>query len=164
MDLQKVNKILFTILIVVLFSCDDKKYDSYQTVENATWKINHPYSFEVDVQEISKPHNVFLNIRTDKNYGFRNLFVISELTYPDGVSVQDTLEYEMADAFGNWLGDGITDVKNNQLYYLENFTFPEKGTYKFKFIHAMRKRGALEGLYELEGIRDIGLRIEELQN
>lgn len=164
MDLQKVNKILFTILMVALVSCDNKKYDSYQTLENANWQINKPISFEVNLEAISKPHHVFLNIRTDKNYPYRNLYVISKLTFPDGVAIQDTLEYEMADAYGNWLGDGLTDVKNNQLYFLENYTFPKQGTYQFEFTHAMRKRGELEGLQTLEGVRDVGLRIEEVQN
>lgn len=164
MDLQKVNKILFTILLVVLVSCDDKKFDTYQTLENAHWQIDKPVSFEVDLEAISKPHHVFLNIRTDNKYPYRNLYVISKLTFPDGIAIQDTLEYEMADTYGNWLGDGLTDVKNNQLYFLENFTFPQKGKYTFEFAHAMRKRGDLQGLKALEGVRDVGLRIEEVQN
>lgn len=164
MDLQKVNKIFCIVLIALFASCDGNKiYDTYQPIENNSWSIDQPISFNVTIKENTQPLNVFLNIRNDNNYRFRNLYIISNLKMPDGVTIKDTLEYEMCDAFGNWLGTGITDVKNNKLFYLENYTFPQKGEYQFEFTHAMRKRGNLDGIKELEGIKDIGLRIENTQ-
>lgn len=162
MGLLKVNKILFCIVLILSFSCDRyKKYDSYQTLENKVWKAKDSVLFKVGIEDISKPHHVFLNVRTDNQYQYRNLYVISKMTLPSKIVIQDTLEYEMADAFGNWLGEGFTDVRNNKLYFLENYTFPETGTYRFEFFQAMRKRGQVEGISELLGITDVGLRIEE---
>lgn len=165
MDRLKVNNLFYIFLVVFLASCDGNKiFDSYQPIENNSWSLKNSINFNVDIQEVSQPLNVFLNIRNNNNYAFKNLYIISKTTFPDGVSVKDTLEYEMCDAFGNWLGDGITDVKNNKLYFLENHSFTQSGTYQFEFTHAMRKRGDLNGLQELEGIQDIGLRIEKSQN
>jgi hypothetical protein len=44
-------------------------------------------------------------------------------------SIIDTLEYEMANPDGTLMGKGITDTKENKLFYKENFTFPKWETY-----------------------------------
>ena len=149
-------------MLVVFVSCDEAKiYDSYQTLTNKAWELDTPVVFDVVVDDTIKKHHVFLNVRTDNEYLYRNLYVLSKLTLPNKTVIQDTLEYEMADAFGNWLGEGLTDVRDNKLYFLENYQFPEKGNYQFEFSHGMRKRNEVEGIENLTGITDIGLRIEE---
>ncbi|NIJ44013.1 gliding motility-associated lipoprotein GldH [Wenyingzhuangia heitensis] len=156
------NKLLFCVVLILSISCDRyKKYDSYQTLKNGTWQAKDSVVFKADIKDTIQSHHVFLNVRTDNNYQYRNLFVISKVTLPSKIVIQDTLEYEMADAFGNWLGDGLTDVKNNKLFFLEDYIFPERGTYQFEFFQAMRKRGEIDGVPKLFGVIDVGLRIEE---
>lgn len=163
MGLLRVNKILVIVLLLLFVSCDEVKiFDSYQTLTNKAWELDKPVVFKVAIEDISKKHHVFLNIRTDNDYLYRNLYVLSKLTLPNKTVVQDTLEYEMTDPFGNWLGVGLTDVRDNKLYFLENYQFPEKGTYQFEFSHGMRKRNEIDGIQSLTGITDIGLRIEKL--
>lgn len=166
MGLLRVNKFLIGILFFVTFvSCDSKKeYDSYLSMDNESWNINNSVKFKVDIEDIERQKNVFLNVRTNSSYLYRNLYVIGKMTLPNGAVLKDTLEYEMADAFGNWLGDGITDVKENKLYYLEKYKFPIKGEYVFEFSHAMRKRGNVQGVLDLEGVTDVGIRIEKTQD
>lgn len=62
---------------------------------------------------------------------------------------------------GNFLGTGITDIKENKLEYKTNVAFPYKGDYNIHVQHAMRKTRNVEGLIFLEGITDIGLQIEK---
>jgi len=158
-----VNKFLILVVLSVFVSCDDAKtFDSYKTLTNKAWGLDVPIVFKVAIDDVSHKHHVFLNIRTDNDYLYRNLYVLSKLTLPNKTVVQDTLEYEMTDAFGNWLGQGLTDVRDNKLYFLENYQFPEKGVYQFEFTHGMRKRNDIEGVPSLTGITDIGLRIENL--
>jgi len=162
MGLLKLNNILSCVILILLFSCDRyKKYDSYQSLENEVWMSDNTVVFNVVIDNVKQPTDVFLNVRSDSKYQYRNLFIVSKITSPKKNVLQDTLEFEMADAFGNWLGEGLTDVKNNKLYCLENYTFQEKGTYQFEFSQAMRKRGEIHGISELSGITDVGLRIEE---
>ncbi len=165
MVLQKLSK--YTVLLIgvlLAVSCDQfKKYDHYKTLEKGSWHQDSIISFEVTLEDTLVPHHVFLNLRTDNRFPYRNMFVISTITSPEGFSFKDTLEYEMADAFGNWLGEGLTDVRNNKLFLLENYQFSTKGKYVFKVEQAMRKRGNVEGVNELLGILDVGLRIEEAQ-
>jgi len=162
MGLLKLNNILSCVILILLFSCDrHKKYDSYQSLENEVWTSDNIVVFNVDIDNVKQPTDVFLNVRSDSKYQYRNLFIVTKIISPEKNVLQDTLEFEMADAFGNWLGEGLTDVKNNKLYFLENYIFQEKGTYQFEFSQAMRKRGEINGISELSGITDVGLRIEE---
>lgn len=85
------------------------------------------------------------------------------MEFPSGYKVIDTLEYEMTDVFGNWLGAGFTDIKENKLFYKENVIFSEKGAYKFSVQHATRSVNDIEGEIPLHGITDVGLRIENVK-
>ncbi len=90
------------------------------------------------------------------------MFLIVNIDFPNNNVVVDTLEYEMADIEGNFLGYGFTDLKENILEYKTNVVFPTKGTYTFSIQHAMRKSGDVNGIDLLEGVTDIGLRIEKI--
>jgi gliding motility-associated lipoprotein GldH len=89
------------------------------------------------------------------------------MDYPNGKIEKDTLEYKMAEPNGKLLGTGFTDVKENKLWYKgykEPFVFKEKGEYKINIQHAMRQNGQVKGIDNLEGITDIGFRIEKAKN
>ena len=68
----------------------------------------------------------------------------------------------MADAEGNMLGNGFSDIKESQLYYREKMKF-KKGNYKIHIRHAVRETGKVTGVDELKGITDVGFRIESLE-
>jgi gliding motility-associated lipoprotein GldH len=76
------------------------------------------------------------------------------------MTVVDTLEYEMTDAKGQWLGTGFTDVKESKLFYKENVVFNEVGDYKFSIQQATRSINDIEGENPLKGITNVGLSIE----
>jgi gliding motility-associated lipoprotein GldH len=86
--------------------------------------------------------------------------VIVSLEQPGGVTKVDTLEYQMADADGNLLGNGFTDIKESKLYYKERQRF-KKGIYKVHIRQAARKTGKVTGVEKLEGITEVGFRIEK---
>ena len=105
-------------------------------------------------------YNLFLNIRNTEDYPFNNLFIITELTYPQGKTLSDTLEYAMAYPDGKLIGTGFTSLKENKLIYKEGFRFDETGEYTFQISQAMRKYDQINGVKELKGISDVGLPIE----
>ena len=71
------------------------------------------------------------------------------------------MEYELANPDGSLMGQGLTDTKENKLFYKENFVFPKAGKYYINIQQAVRKSGKIEGVELLEGITDVGLRIEK---
>ena len=72
----------------------------------------------------------------------------------------------MAAPNGELLGSGFTDIKENKLWYRgyeSAFRFSEEGNYEVNIRHAMRKNGKVKGVENLEGITDVGFRVEHAQ-
>lgn len=145
-------------------SCDSNMvFDEYKTVPNQ-WHKDSIITFEVNPPDSTKTYNLFVNIRNTNAYKFSNLFLIVDMNFPNGKTIKDTLEYEMAKPNGELLGEGFTDIKENKLWYKEAVIFNEKGIYTINIQHAMRNNGSVEGVDELEGITDIGFRVEPTKN
>lgn len=149
-------------LIVLMVSCDSKRvFDEYNAINKEGWGINTPITFQFAVNDTLAEKNLFINIRNNKDYQFSNLFLITKMQFPDGQSMVDTLEYDMADNTGKFLGKGISDIKESKLFYKENIVFPATGAYSLAIFQAMRKSGEVDGISGLQGITDVGFRIEK---
>ena len=152
------------ILGITICSCDTNRvYDEYKSVPNQ-WNKDSVISFKVTPPDSINGYNLFINLRNTNDYKYSNLFLIVEMDYPNGKTVKDTLEYKMADPNGKLLGTGFTDVKENKLWYKgykAPFVFNETGEYEVKVQQAMRQNGQIGGIDNLEGITDVGFRIEQ---
>lgn len=157
------NSFLVFGIALIFISCDKTQiFDEYHSFQNG-WDKKNSVIFTFDQEISKKPNNMFINIRTNNDYEFNNLFLITKLEQPSGLIKVDTLEYEMADSDGNMLGVGFSDIKESKLWYKENAKFPEKGKYKISISQAVRKTGKVKGVEKVKGITEIGFRIETLQ-
>ncbi|AWG20727.1 gliding motility lipoprotein GldH [Flavobacterium faecale] len=153
------NSFLLLLMAISLFSCDKKRvFDEYKSVGSA-WHKDSIVSFDLPELDSTKTYDLFINLRDNNNYPYNNLFLIVTLEKPNGYTKVDTLEYEMAAADGSLLGDGFTDIKESKLFYKEGVRF--RGKYKLNIKQAVRESGKVPGVTELEGVTDIGLRIEK---
>ncbi|PWL40514.1 gliding motility lipoprotein GldH [Flagellimonas aquimarina] len=157
------NKFLMALVFSLsLASCDSNLvFSDYEVMENASWKIDNPVEFEFSKLDSVQAHDMFINIRNDNTFQFNNLFLITELEYPNGNTLKDTLEYKMAEVSGEWLGKGLGSIKENKLWFHEKIVFKDSGVYRVSVSHAMRKNGAVDGIHILNGITDVGLEIEK---
>ena len=163
--LRKTHKYGFVLLLLIcLVGCDEYRvFDKFTSVGIDGWEKENLVGIEFEIIDSLEPYDLFIQLRNTSEYEYSNLFLITELQYPSGFHLVDTLEYKMADSYGNWLGDGFTDIKENKLFYRENFRFSEQGTYIINIQQAMRNRNQLEGLQSVKGISDVGFRIERKQ-
>lgn len=146
--------------LLVLLSCDKTRvYDEYQSLPNE-WHKDTIVSFKIEAPDTVNNYNLFINLRNNADYQFSNLFLITEISFPYGKVVSDTLEYEMAKPSGEWLGTGFGELKENKLWYKENFQFSEAGQYTVNIQQAMRKRDSVKGLEKLKGVTEVGFRVE----
>lgn len=120
-----------------------------------TWKLLDIPAFKIPVTDTLNSNNVFFTIRTGSSYPFRNIYLFVTTTSPDGKSITDTLQYNLADEKGKWYGKGFGDIHELNLPYKTNVYFPVKGSYQFKIQHGMR-------VEDLKGVYDFGLRIEKI--
>jgi len=159
------SKLFYSFLLFSLFlvSCDSKSvFDDYETVPEV-WNKDKVISFKVSPPDSTNTYNLFVNLRNTSAYKYNNLFLIVEMNFPHGKKIVDTLEYKMTKPNGEFLGTGMSSVKENKLSYKEGVVFNEKGEYTVSIQHAMRENGTVNGIANLEGVTDIGFRIEKTE-
>ncbi|PQJ81031.1 gliding motility lipoprotein GldH [Polaribacter porphyrae] len=162
--MKKNNIFLLSTLLLCFFSCNDSLvFTKYKTLEKSSWEAHKKVNFEIDINDTIAANNVFINLRNNKDYQFSNIYLITEMTFPDETIIIDTLQYEMANEKGEFLGRGLTDIKENKLFYKEHKIFPQSGKYQINVRHAMRKNGSIDPIPFLEGIQDVGLSIEKVK-
>jgi gliding motility-associated lipoprotein GldH len=137
-------------------------FDEYKTV-GKSWNKDTIVSFEFEQKDTTGLVNMFVNLRENSAFPFSNLFLIVALEHPSKKTVIDTLEYQMADSQGELLGSGFTDTKESKLFYKERYKFNESGNYKVYIQQALRYNGKVTGVEQLDGITEVGFRIEKLQ-
>ena len=153
------NNTLFLLVSILFISCDEKRvYDEYKSVGNA-WHKDSIVTFNLPELDSTKRYNLFVNLRATNAYKFNNLFLIVALEMPNGFTKVDTLEYQMSDPDGTLLGDGFSDIKESKLFYKENVRFRSK--YKVSIKQAVRENGKVPGVKALDGITEVGFRIEK---
>jgi gliding motility-associated lipoprotein GldH len=152
------NSALLILVVILFFSCDKKRvFDEYKSVGSA-WHKDSIVTFNLPELDSTKRYNLFVTLRDNNNYPFNNLFLIVGIEMPNGFTKVDTLEYQMANPDGSLMGDGFSDIKENKLFYKENVRF--RGKYKVNIKQAVRENGKVPGVNALEGITEVGFRIE----
>jgi gliding motility-associated lipoprotein GldH len=159
------RSLFILILFVFTVSCGETLIKTnFQATENGSWSKDSTFTFTFSEMDTTQQHDMFINVRNDNSFQYNNLFLITELNFPSGETVTDTLEYEMALPDGTWLGKGYGSIKENKLWYKENIVFPSSGVYTLRISHAMRKNGSVNGVINLEGITDVGFEIIKSNN
>jgi gliding motility-associated lipoprotein GldH len=161
---MKGNILFFIGIFILLLSCDSNQiFDKYVGIKNSNWQKEDTLSFHLNISDTISAQNLFINIRNNNDYKYSNIYLITEILAPNQMATIDTLEYEMTNETGKWLGNGFSDLKENKLFFKENYVFQKSGEYDIKVIHAMRKGKETEGLETLEGIISVGFRVESIK-
>lgn len=155
--------ILILGIVVAFVSCDSSSvFDQYISLKKNSWSLADSINFKVQINDTLSRNNVYINIRNNKEYQFSNLYLITHVDFPNGKKIVDTLQYEMTDKNGKFLGNGISEIKHSKLILKENIIFPISGQYSISIWQAMRRNGEVKGINKLPGISDVGLRIEKV--
>lgn len=135
-------------------------FDEYKAL-NGKWNKDSIVTFSFEQKDTVSKYNMFINVRNNNAYPYNNLYLIIQMQDPGTKLVKvDTLEYQMANPDGSLMGQGFSDIKESKLWYKENVNFPKAGKYKVSIQQAVRKGGQVPGVEELEGVTDLGFRIE----
>ena len=157
------SSLLFLFVLITIVSCDKKRvFDDYKSVGNA-WVKDSIVEFDFKQEDTIKAYNLFVNLRANQAYAFNNLYLIVSMERPGGLVKVDTLQYQMTNPDGSLLGDGFSDIKESKLFYKEHLKFDTIGDYKVKIQQAVRQTGKIEGIQALEGITEVGFRIETIE-
>ena len=155
---------LLLFLSLFLFSCSQNTvFSEYKDINQAKWHKDSLVTFSFNAKDTISKNNIYINLRNNKDYEFSNIYLIVGITFPNQHQIKDTLQYQMTDEKGVFLGNGFTDIKENKLEYKSNITFPQQGNYIFSVEQAMRKLGKVQADDYLNGITDVGIEIEKIK-
>ncbi len=155
MILKNIHIFWLVALAALISSCDSKVvFEKYKPIPGQKWNKDSLVVIDVPVNDTLQNHNILIDIRNNVTYNYSNLWLFIEIVQPDGEAMKDTFELTLANPSGKWLGEGFGSIKTRQVIFLRNVYFPVSGEYKFKFQQGMREK-------TLEGIHDVGLRIEK---
>ena len=147
--------LVFGFLASLLFtSCDSNRYyEQNLEIANEQWLSDESAEFVVDIMDTNSQFNFYVNVRNTNEYPYANLYVFIESTFPDSLVARDTVELQLANLDGKWLGSGFGKYKYHHFILRKAMRFVQQGSYTFKIDQGMRKQ-------QLNGISDIGIRLE----
>ena len=151
---MKLKSFLKIVIFGILISCSDENiiFNEYIDIENAQLSFKDTIVFQTSISDTINLHNIFLQLRTSTDYKWSNMFIFSEIYFPNNKTRTDTFEIFLMDKKGNWNGDKSGIVANFNYSLYKNIKFPIKGDYKFKLIQAMRDT-------VLKDVINVGLKI-----
>ena len=157
------SKLMFLFFGFILASCGESAtFDEYVAIGHS-WDESTEVQFSFEAPDTTSHFNMFIQLRNNRKYPFSNIFLIVKTEAPDQTTIIDTLEYAMTKPDGTFLGTGFSDLKENKLFFREKVRFDQAGTYQIGIRHAVRKIGDIEGVGQLEGITDVGFKMEQTE-
>ena len=149
---------LFIMIVMLGLSCDKQRvFEEFVPLEGQSWNINNILHFNVNMVDTAQAYNVFISVRNTGTYEYSNLYLFVTAHSPKGSFIRDTVEINLADERGKWLGKGAASVFTTYHPYRHNIRFPLRGIYTFDIEQAM-------WIKDLKHISDIGLMIEKSGN
>ena len=139
---------------LLLISCDGSRiYEVNKEIKNTSWDKALVQEFEFEINDTEIYYNVLINIRNKNDYPYSNLYLFIEMSSPEEKFFTDTLEFQLADQKGKWIGSGIGNIWQNQVKLLSDVKMLEEGNYKINISQGMRDENLI-------GISDVGVRVE----
>jgi len=157
------NKIAI-IFSIFLMSCDlDIQYIEYNSIDGEAWHKDSIQYFNFEIESAEKAtYNSYINLRINNDYKFNNIFLIVSLSNSSQLISKDTLEFTLADKRGNLLGEKSINIIDNSLIHKENISLDHNKAYSVSVEHAMRIINKVKPLEYLEGVIDVGYKVEKV--
>lgn len=137
-------------------SCDvNRVYEKNTDLSERIWLEDSVLEFDVSLNDASIPYTVYANVRNGQSYPFYNLYLQYSIVDSTGKEVKKSLENLILfePKTGEPYGSGLGDVFDHQIPILENYFFPNLGSYKIRMQQYMR-RDTLSEVYS------VGVRVE----
>src|SRR5471032_2650254 len=149
--------ILVMFLIIALSGCSDPNavIDQNTEIVNNNWQYINKIKYAVKIDNAALSYNLYLNQRVTADYKYANLFVLIKQTGPDKKAASTRYEFKLANADGEWLGEGSGNVYSYQVPFRTNYKFPATGVYYIQVEQNMRDN-------PLHEVSDVGLRVEKV--
>ena len=141
--------------IVMFISCDNSiVFEEYKSFENQKWNTDSIALFNYFITDTTSKNIIKIKLRHTVEYEFQNLFLFIKS------EKMDTIEIQLANKEGRWLGKGVGDIRMVDFVYKNKKVFSKKGDLIIEIEQAMRY-GNFEKIQQLKHIKSIGFRVEK---
>ncbi|HMR56378.1 MAG TPA: gliding motility lipoprotein GldH [Cyclobacteriaceae bacterium] len=148
--------LLFCLATVLLTACDSSRvFENYVEFKERAWSVQEPVSFEFEITDTQQPYNLYYEVRNSLDYPWQRIFVQYQLADSTGaVLVHKLVSNYLFEKDGEPLGrSGLGDVYDHRFVVLPEYTFAQRGKYKFTLQQENRQD-------TVAGVLAIGLRVE----
>lgn len=147
---MKTTKTLLLILLSNLIgACSSGTvYTEYHSFSQQGWHADSVIDYTFSIDDTTATYDIIVNVRHQENYPYQNMWLFVE---------NDTIEFYLADNYGNWLGNGKNGLIEMPVLCEHNYTFPHSGSYTWSLQHGMRADW-------LKGINAVGLQVTKIDN
>ncbi|GAB2988044.1 hypothetical protein GCM10027049_30490 [Mucilaginibacter puniceus] len=154
------KRLIFLMIMgaVLATGCSDPNavIDQNVVIANNNWSYVNKIRNKVTITDETIPYNLYMNLRVTADYKYANLFVLIKQVNPDKKASTTRYEFKLANADGEWLGDGSGSIYSYQMPFKKDYKFPTKGVYTFEIEQNMRDN-------PLREVTDVGMRVERAQ-
>ena len=127
------------VLFLALTSCKRGiLFEGERTINESSWHQDSVLEFKVLITDTTSPNNVVYEVINNNDYPFSNLYLFTDVHFPNGKIIKDTLEMFLATPKGRWIGKGWFGSHKTIFPFRMNIRFPYIGYYTFKIKQAMR--------------------------
>lgn len=126
-------------------------YNEFNTLPRNGWFKRDVQRFTPESPDFTGRYDLYLTLRHNGDYAYRNLWLFVSYTGADGEQKTDTVNCELADEFGRWSGGGWGSYYQQELLLDDCFRFVGKEQV-VTIQQAMRDD-------RIRGISDVGIRI-----
>ena len=155
------RSILICLILICIVSCESNPlYIKYNSL-NGGWLKDSVQHFSFPNGDKSILTNSYLMLRVNQKYRYNNIFVIITVTNSNGIISRDTIEYKVADNFGKFIGSKMINIYELSLLHKMGIKLIPKENYYINVEHAMRNADETVGVERLEGVLDVGYKLEK---
>ena len=154
----RMRKLFVVLLVAMTAACNSKQvFHERVTFDDSEWCKDSVVRFSVDVTDTVQTYDVVFSIVNEDDYPYANLYLFTDIIFPNRQFLRDTVEFMLSTNDGQWLGSGMNGYENN-FQFKSNVRFPQCGTYVFAFEQAMRCKN---NDCCVEGIKSVSLSLNK---
>lgn len=146
------KSLLIAITSLLLVSCQgDIVYTAFNTLPHVGWEVDSNLCYQPIITDSTADYQMLLTIRHTDAYPYQNLWLFVDVQKDSIHITRDTIECNMANERGEWLGGGLS-IRELPLLYHNNYRFDNSGAYQISITQGMRND-------TLIGITEVGVKI-----
>ncbi len=131
---------VFLMAVLLWSSCNFQNitYEKKIRYPKQIWTYADSINYNFNITDTASLYNFELVILHNDKYAFQNLYTKLRTTFPDGKSISQVVNFDLAEPNGKWEGDRIGSIFKCRTIIQENAFFAQPGKYTLTLLQNTR--------------------------